>query len=361
MGTYQYLPIPICVFKGENGPALEEILKKELEVRPGDVTLRIRLASLYQRVGRIEDGWGMVTEVEAGQPWPQSKDWYSALVEMAENYQVQFKPKCGAAFYQVYISGLDRLVGLHMRENSATSVIADTVHRMDQAVHELSQCNNPSASCSLQHLRGQLALNCAALIAKRALKEPSSWRDGSKLSGILYLLAWTLEGSKEEEGRSKSRKTVAGHMLRTLQGDDVEWAERLVGQAGPGLGERLHKAVFCARDQRAASSTSWLAQQSSVPSFSVPSLAEIAGESKGYLEEHKTNLHFIIWLLGRYGLLFYLFVYLCTLQALQTWQGSGAGIPTSMVGGLNQGDSELCGHGKLPLRDPLLGRMGLRG
>ena len=243
----------------------------------------------------------MVTEVEAGLPWPQSKDWYSALVEMAENYQVQFKQKCGAAFYQVYISGLDRLVGLHMRENSATSVIADTLHRMDQAVHELSQCNNPSTSCSLQHLRGQLALNCAALIAKRALKEPSSWRDGSKLSGILYLLAWTLEGSKEEEGRSMSRKTVAGHMLRTLQGDDVEWAERLVGQAGPGLGERLHKAVFCSRDQRAASSTSWLAQQSSVPSFSVPSLAEIAAESKGYLEEHKADLHFVIWLLGRYG------------------------------------------------------------
>ena len=291
----------LAATEGENGPALEEVLKKEIEARPGDVTLRIRLASLYQRVGRIEDGWGMVTEVEAALPWPQSKDWYSALVEMAENYQVQFKQKCGVAFYQVYISGLDRLACLHMRENSATSVVADTVHRMDQAVHELSQCNNPNPSGSiLQHLRGQLALNCAALIAKRALKEPSSWRDGSKLAGILYLLAWTLDDSKDDVGRSKARKTVAGHMLRSLQGDDVEWAERLVGQAGPGLGERLHKAVFCSRDQRAASNTSWIAQQSSVPSFSVPSLAEIASESKGFVEEHKADLHSITWLLSRY-------------------------------------------------------------
>ena len=195
--------------------------------------MRIRLASLYQRVGRIEEGWKMVTEVEAGLPWPQSKDWYLALVEMAENYQVQYKSKCGAGFYQVYISGLDRLVGLLMRDNSATSLIADNVHRMDQAVHELGQCNNNPNQSSLQHLRGQLALNCAALIAKRALKEPSTWRDGSKLAGILYMLAWNLEGGSEE-GKSSSRKAIAGHMLRSLQGDDVEWAERLVGQAGPG-------------------------------------------------------------------------------------------------------------------------------
>ena len=58
----KHLNCSSCVnILGENGPALEEFLKKEIEARPGDVTLRIRLASLYQRVGRIEEGWKMVT------------------------------------------------------------------------------------------------------------------------------------------------------------------------------------------------------------------------------------------------------------------------------------------------------------
>ena len=48
-------------------------------------------------------------------------------------------------------------------------------------------------------------------------------------------------------------------------------------------------------------------------------------------------------------------------QALQTWQGSRVGIPPSVVRGFDERDVELRGHGQLPLRDPLLGRLGLGG
>jgi hypothetical protein len=103
--VYRLREAMLAATEGENGPALEEVLLAEVKAKPGDVGLRIRLvrqipfsfgtnlicilqASLYQRVGRTETGWAMVSELEAGLPWPLSREWYAALVEMAENYQV---------------------------------------------------------------------------------------------------------------------------------------------------------------------------------------------------------------------------------------------------------------------------------
>ena len=91
--------------EGENSPALEDVLLQELKVRPTDAQLRVllncyriqyhtlfkvRLVTLYQRTGRISQGWQHCCEMEVNKPWPTSREWYSCMVEMAENYQVNF-------------------------------------------------------------------------------------------------------------------------------------------------------------------------------------------------------------------------------------------------------------------------------
>ena len=50
--------------------------------------MQVRLVTLYQRTGRISEGWQHCCEVEQRQPWPASREWYSCMVEMSENYQV---------------------------------------------------------------------------------------------------------------------------------------------------------------------------------------------------------------------------------------------------------------------------------
>ena len=50
--------------------------------------IQIRLVALYQRTGRILEGYNLCSELEAKHQWPSSREWYSCLVEMAENYQV---------------------------------------------------------------------------------------------------------------------------------------------------------------------------------------------------------------------------------------------------------------------------------
>ena len=74
--------------EGENSPALERMLEEEIKARPGDVGLRIRLVTLLQRSGRIREGFSLCSELEQKRLWFTSREWYSCLVELCENYQV---------------------------------------------------------------------------------------------------------------------------------------------------------------------------------------------------------------------------------------------------------------------------------
>ena len=51
--------------------------------------MQVRLVTLYQRTGRISEGWQHCCDVEQSQPWPDSKEWYSCMVDMLESYQVK--------------------------------------------------------------------------------------------------------------------------------------------------------------------------------------------------------------------------------------------------------------------------------
>ena len=102
--VYKLREAMLTASEGENSPALEDVLLQELQARPTDVQLRVsnsyhcnmlsplmtqvRLVTLYQRTGRIGEGWEHCMKVEERQPWPASREWYSCMVEMAENYQV---------------------------------------------------------------------------------------------------------------------------------------------------------------------------------------------------------------------------------------------------------------------------------
>ena len=74
--------------EGENSPALERMLEEEIKARPGDVGLRVRLVTLLQRSGRIKEGFTLCSELEQKRLWFTSREWYSCLVELCENYQV---------------------------------------------------------------------------------------------------------------------------------------------------------------------------------------------------------------------------------------------------------------------------------
>ena len=71
--------------EGENSPALEKMLEEEIKVRPGDVGLRVRKVTLFQRTGRIREGFNLCSDLEQKRLWFSSREWYSCVVELCEN------------------------------------------------------------------------------------------------------------------------------------------------------------------------------------------------------------------------------------------------------------------------------------
>ena len=86
--VYKLRESMLSASEGENSPAVETVIMEEIKMKPEDVKLRVRLVTLYQRTGRIQNGYNMCQELEAKHPWISSREWYSCVVEMCENYQV---------------------------------------------------------------------------------------------------------------------------------------------------------------------------------------------------------------------------------------------------------------------------------
>ena len=205
--------------------------------------------------------------------------------------------KLDSLFYSLYLGSLDRLFDIQMREGAGASVCAEILHRMDQAMKDFSTVTtSPSLQVNTlfwlvdslfsysdwftqnfinlwlvdlilfysliawyktvltsdwlqSHFRGQLFLNSATLLIKRAVKDEGSWRDTSKLVGLLYLGAHGCDLVSEWSGVGSMRKVVSGHMLQSLSGADKQWSDRILG-VGSNVGDKLFKAVFIVRDQR---------------------------------------------------------------------------------------------------------------
>ena len=120
---------------------------------------------------------------------------------------------------------------------------------MDQALYEFGSITPPPSQNISSYLKGQLYLGCATLLAKRAIKDPGAWRDTTKLTGLLFLGAFDREPIPQHSSLGGVRKVLAGHILQILAGGYSQWVERVIGSSS-NMGERLHKVVFRATDQR---------------------------------------------------------------------------------------------------------------
>ena len=214
--------------------------------------------------------------------------------------QVQFKAALDSKFFSLYLAGLDRLFDIQSRESAGAALLADILHRMDLAMKELCSLSPSVPADLVSHFKGQFLSNCALLLVKRAVKDEGAWRELSRLVGQLYLAAWTADLLPGMTEAGSARKVVAGHLLLTMLRTDPGLTERLLS-AGPGLGEKIFKAVFVTRDQRDKSTASWLfSQPTIVREVILPTQQEISSHAAGYLRLHTADLHMLSWLLVQY-------------------------------------------------------------
>merc|ERR550519_1561627 len=91
---------------------------------------------------------------------------------------------------------------------------------------------------------------------------------------------------------SSCRQSEAGHILLHLAGGSNLYAERLAGQATTATQDKIHRAVFVSRDQRAATGSSCLA--------SSPGLADLAASDEDMAAVRPADLHQLTWVGLRY-------------------------------------------------------------
>ena len=213
---------------------------------------------------------------------------------------MQFKSKCDTKFYSLYLASLDRLCDIQLREGAGASVAADILFRMDQALADFTSISPPPQQKVVSHFKGQFYFGCANLLVKRAVKDDGSWRDTSKLVGLLYLGAFSNDITPEWSGVGSMRKVVSGHQLLSLADGDKQWSDRIMS-VGSNVGERIFKAVFIVRDHRDRQSSSWLSSQSCITSsISLPSVSDISAYCPGYVTMFTSDLHMLVWLILKY-------------------------------------------------------------
>ena len=177
---------------------------------------------------------------------------------------------------------------------------AEILHRLDLSMTDLLAVSPPPRQELISHFKGQFFFSCANLLIKRASKDEGSWRDTSKLVGLLYLGAFGCDILPEWSGVGSMRKVVSGHLLHSIAGGDQQWSDRILS-LGSNVGERIFKAVFIVRDQRDKQSRSWVCGQSCVTTTtSLPPLAEISAHCPGYVSLYTGDLHMLLWLILRH-------------------------------------------------------------
>lgn len=195
-----------------NPQNIQEIILKEIKMRPSDICLRIRLLRHYLDQNQIDDGFKYAydNEIQQSGHFRHSRDWYRTVKEVLDKYRVlpmnEKKLNQNWPFWLLSLIVTERQVYLslvqtsHDSHNTAANLADATNHLydLDQLLQKISVMNPcPSNERELNsqlfsHFRGQLCLHAASLLFKREISatSQSQWQETLRKALPLLLLAY---------------------------------------------------------------------------------------------------------------------------------------------------------------------------
>ncbi|XP_034665581.1 E3 SUMO-protein ligase RanBP2 [Drosophila subobscura] len=182
--------------------ALEEIMHRELQARPQDVQVRVRLMRCYLEKKKLEEAFTYAFRVELDEKsgTSQCTDWYDIIwTTLTKLEQGKDLKKWGPRFWQLALLTLDRLAQLSLESGKSMLDCSSHLFRLDQYLHRFSMEKSSSAdqlqpelqqSC-IDHYSGQLLLHAVALVFKRELvSNHNKWVKSLKSALPLLLLGY---------------------------------------------------------------------------------------------------------------------------------------------------------------------------
>ncbi|KAH8331011.1 hypothetical protein KR067_010246, partial [Drosophila pandora] len=194
----------------EDDNNLELLMHKELQARPHDVNVRIRLLRSYVEKKNLDQAFNYAYKVELEEATgctSQSSQWYEVIWMLLAKMELAKDVKKNVRFWYLALHCLDRLMQLSLETGNCLADSSSQLFRLDQYLYKfnnvLDRSGDPSQrelqQTCVDHYAGQLLLHAVALIFKRELLgNKNKWM--VTLRGVLPILflGYQLRPPKEE-------------------------------------------------------------------------------------------------------------------------------------------------------------------
>ncbi|XP_044766754.1 E3 SUMO-protein ligase RanBP2-like isoform X2 [Coccinella septempunctata] len=315
------------IMSEQNNPeSVIDLLLKELETRPTDIFLRVRLLRNFVQNNKINEAYKHVHDIEEKNlsAFSNNLTWYEISADVLLRYKRQAQPtNLNWSFWCLLISVLDKFLWLRLDERSdgvkESSEYINQLFIFDQSLHEafqnINNCPDKQlANEFLNHYRGQLYLHFATIIFKQAKKDLIPFKEAASVtlpllfssyhikpidlqaSWIYHLQEVQKKFIKRWHQEAAFRCSQAGHTLLSASADRKSI---LIGKAekhssGPWQ-EQIYKKVFIVQEQRLKMSTSYFCSNHIEVNLKLPSKQELLEYDEESLYVFPDSLQHYIW------------------------------------------------------------------
>nr|XP_023030195.1 E3 SUMO-protein ligase RanBP2 [Leptinotarsa decemlineata] len=313
----------------DNPVEVSQLLLKELESRPTDINLRVRLLKHFLQNNMIKEAYKHASAIEEKNLsiFHYNLSWYETFAEVLLRFQrdLAFSSQLTWEFWFLYVSVLDRLAALSLDDYSdnvkTCSEYIATVFNFDQmlwnASKNISSCSDRQlVSTFLDHYHAQLYFHIATLVFKQAKKDLIHFKEASNITLPVLFAAYhvqppDLQSMWLTHSSEKTRKLVqhwhkaasfrcsqTGHILLASSRDRKSIVIDKANQYSTGMWrEQLFKKVFVKRDQQLKMPSSFFASNTQPLDvlIKLPDSSDLLKHDEVAQLMYPDSLHHYIW------------------------------------------------------------------
>uniref|UniRef100_A0AAY4DZA1 Uncharacterized protein n=1 Tax=Denticeps clupeoides TaxID=299321 RepID=A0AAY4DZA1_9TELE len=292
---------------------LFDMLQSELQMRPGDAHINVKLVRLYCSDGRLEEAVKHCLAVQRAGFLRQSLDWCTVLVHTLQVRLVillKFLSHLKTIPLQLILLANCNLLRLSLSEQDIAENV-EALKSFDRAMQCLKKtATNTTDELSevFAELRGHLYLYTGTLLLKMAQAHEQQWRAVVDLATLCYLLAYQVPRPKTKitkgdqfssqllELLAFDRLSQSGHMLLNMNQADINhFVKDVVEAFGNRSGqEALFETLFGAR---APDNLSFIGTDDiRGVTVRVPDINDLLKWDNGAIMMHDGDLQHLTWL-----------------------------------------------------------------
>lgn len=305
-----------------------KLILSELETRPTDVNIRVRLLRHLLQNNQVKEAFNHVNEIEQKNLslFCGNLNWYEVVVEVLLRYQQESSQNLSWEYWILFVSALDKLVALSLDERlmniKNSSEYVSAVFKFDQtlkiATENIKSCPDKYLIQEfLNHYKGQLCFHLATLIYKQGKKDLIEYREAFVISLPVLFTAYhtqpadlqsmwlnhTAENRRIQVQRwhreAAYRCSQAGHILLSAAKDRKSTVLEKAAQGTSGMWrEQLFKRVFVTRDQHSKIKSSFFTTCEELVDVVIrlPDFNDLLKYDETAQLEYPDSLHHYIWI-----------------------------------------------------------------